>query len=215
MTGARQRRDQSVIPTATGIGPMMTQATALFDPREFAQSLIDAGVPVVVVKSGTLFPSGWLTITAAECDLSNFVYGQDDLAAVAGHGGDVVDIDSKAGARPEDLPIFRQYGIVRTPTGGWHFYVPSTGYGQISPLRVAGKVVGDYCGGTRQGGSRRLFYLPGSARLNHSDPRARGIQRGYMVQTPVDLDALFDSDPDDRLIDMLVGAGGSLSGEPG
>lgn len=80
-----------------------------------AEGFIDRGVPVVVCQPcagygspGTCdrhsdgstelhMPSGWNTITAAECDLGAFVPGESVLALVGGHGVDVVDVDTKGG----------------------------------------------------------------------------------------------------------------------
>ena len=80
-----------------------------------------------------------------------------------------MDVDSKVGGSVENMPPFRRFGRHRTPSGGHHDLVRSTGLGQLSPLDVAGRHVGDYCGGTTDGGSRRLVYLPGSTRPKYPD----------------------------------------------
>jgi hypothetical protein len=186
---------------------------------DLAQALIERGVPVIVCKSNARWkpggksrelipPEGWNTITAAECDLSTFRPGKDTLALVGGHGIDLVDIDAKTGAHLDDLPPFRRYGMTRTPGGGWHLWVPSTGYDRLVPLIVGGKPVGDYVGGNAEGGGRQLGYLPGSTR-----PKYPGGE--YTVEEPIDLDALFDSEPDDDLIAMLTGAGARRTGKAG
>lgn len=183
---------------------------------ELAQQLIDHGIPVVVCtprrgwKSGQTVadvvpPAGWNTITAAECDLSKFRPGKDALAMVAGHGLDVVDLDAKAGASPADLPDFHYFGVHRTPSGGWHYFVPSTGYGKQSPLIVGMKAVGDYCGGTEDGASRLLAFLPGSTR-----PKYPGAH--YTIEKQLDIAAALDSAPDERLLAMLVEAGCTRDG---
>lgn len=183
---------------------------------ELAQQLIDHGIPVVICtprrgwkpgdgRGDVLPPAGWNTIAAAECDLSKFRPGKDILAMVSGHGLDVVDLDAKAGASPEDLPAFDYFGVNRTPSGGWHYFVPSTGFAKASPLIVSGKAVGDYAGGTKQGSSRLLVYLPGSSR-----PKYAG--KHYTVETQLDVAKALDSEPDERLVEMLELAGVSREG---
>ena len=197
-------------------------SAADLDPLTYAQSLIDAGVPVVICRPNPRWrsdgstpgepelchPSGWQSIAATACDLSGFHLGVDVLAMVAGHGVDAVDVDSKAGGSVENLPPFRRFGRHRTPSGGHHDLVRSTGIGQMSPLDIHGRHVGDFCGGTTGGGGRRLVYLPGSTRPKYPDA-------GYEIEEALDLGTLMESDPDDDLIAALLGAGGSFNGQAG
>ena len=136
-----------------------------------AQELIAAGIPVVVCppnldwKPGdkgldVMTPAGWSVITAAECDVSGFRPGIDAWAAVGGQGGDFVDCDTKAAGSLDNLPPFRRFGRTGTPSGGTHDLVRSTGFGKISPLSTSAGHVGDYIGGTPQGGGRLLAFLP-------------------------------------------------------
>ncbi|WP_324276824.1 hypothetical protein [Blastococcus brunescens] len=124
---------------------------------------------------------------------------------VGGHGVDVVDVDTKDDGSVGHLPPFRSFGIHTTPSGGRHYLVRSTGIGKISPLATSAGHVGDYVGGTPNGGSRLLAFLPGSTRPKYPDA-------GYGIEQPVDLDELFDCGPDDDLIGALVHAGGSREG---
>ena len=186
------------------------------DPLILAAELIDRGVPVVVCKpkrgyrpgdhTDLVAPTGWSTITAAECNLSSFRPGKDALALVGGHGVDLVDVDAKVGANPQMLPEFTRFGMTRTPSGGWHLWVPSTGMKKLSPLIVDGRPVGDYVGGNAAGAGRLLGYLPGSTRPKY--PAGH-----YTIEEPIDLDALFDSDPDTDLVAMLRDAGGTTQGD--
>jgi len=188
------------------------------DPLILANELITHGVPVVVLKpkrgyrpgdpTDLIAPTGWSTITAAECDLSAYRPGKDALALVGGHGVDLVDIDAKVGAHLDQLPPFARYGLTRTPSGGWHLWVPSTGIKKLSPLIVDGRPVGDYVGGNSEGAGRLLGYLPGSTRAKYPS----GF---YTIEEPIDLDALFDSRPDPDLVAMLKQAGGAEEGAPG
>lgn len=186
---------------------------------EFARSLIDAGCPVVVCRPNPnwspgsavaeLFaPKGWALITAAECDLSGYREGVDTLALVGGHGVDVVDVDTKDGGSIDNLPPFEYFGETRTPSGGIHRYVVSTGIAKMSPLRTSAGHVGDYVGGTVEGGSRLLAYLPGSVRPKYPDG-------AYTLTQPLELAALGESEPDEALIAALLGCGGRRDGRPG
>lgn len=186
---------------------------------ELATELLAAGVPVVVctpdsrwspgsARSDVLPPADWSVTTAAECDLSRYRPGVDTLAMVGGHGVDVVDVDSKVAGTVDNLPPFRSFGQVRTPSGGAHYYVRSTGIGKLSPLTTSAGHVGDYVGGTPQSGGRLLAYLPGSSR-----PRYPGA--GYEVVVPLDLAALLEHDPDDDLVSALLACGGTRNGMPG
>jgi DNA-binding transcriptional ArsR family regulator len=192
------------------------------DSLDFGHALLAAGIPVVVCTPHVRhhdrckpncdrelnWPGGWSTVTADACDLSTFRPGVDTLAMVAGHGVDVVDIDSKAGASPDDLPAFTYYGLHRTPSGGWHYFVPSTGYAKLSPFIVGGKVVGDYCGGSIHGGGRLLVYLPGSTR-----PKYPGA--AYTVEHPVNIGACASAEPDPALLRLLEDANGNRDSRPG
>ena len=182
------------------------------DPLTFAYALCDIGVPVIVARPGgeeLVYPNDWQKITAEEARplLSTFRPGVDALLLVGGHGVDIIDVDHKDGGTLESVPAdVRTFGRVRTPSGGWHLYVVSTGVGKISPLKWGGQHVGDYVGGTVEGAARLLAFLPGSTR-----PKYPGGQ--YVVEQPVDLDALVDSEPDDVLVGYLLAAGGHLHGE--
>jgi AAA domain len=188
---------------------------------DLAHELIDAGIPVVVCtprldwKPGDknldlVPPGGWSVVTAAECDLSGFRPGVDTLAMVGGHGVDVVDCDTKAPGYGslDNMPPYRRFGRTGTPSGGTHDYVRSTGIGKISPFGTSAGHVGDYVGGTPQGGSRLLAFLPGSTR-----PKYPGLT--YTVIEPLRLAELLENDPDDDLMGVLLACGGTRNGLPG
>jgi hypothetical protein len=195
---------------------------AALDPANYARRFIDAGVPVVVcrphdhhARCGTEcsreldIPAGWNTLTAHACDLSGFREGIDVLAMVSGHGIDVVDVDTKDGGSVEALPPFEHFGHHRTPSGGSHYFVKSTGFGKISPFRVNGRHVGDYAGGTPGGGGRLLVFLPGSTRAR------KYPDAGYHVLQPVDFERLAEAQRDDALVTVLSNVGARSTGEPG
>lgn len=193
---------------------LTTEGTAL------ARRLLAYGIPVVVLtpQSGWKIgdpsdlhtPKGWNRVSAAKAseDIDTFRPGIDTLAMVAGHGLDVIDIDSKDGGDismlPEGLDIL---GIHRTPSGGWHVFIRSTGISKISPLfdRSTGAKIGDYCGGTTSGKGRMLAYLPGSWR-----PKYDG--KDYTVEQPIDFDRIAGP-VDPVALSWLFENGGTTGGE--
>ena len=210
MTGAaRQVTDQRIDPN-DGLAAVT-----------LAIDLINHGIPVVVCQpnphwspgaacADLIPPKGWAVITAEECRprLADYRPGVSTLAMVGGHGVDAVDVDPKAGGSVDNMPGFRHYGVHLTPSGGKHYLVRSTGVAKISPLTTSAGHVGDYIGGTAQGASRALLYLPGSARPKY--PCAT-----YDIEHLVHLDLLLDEEPDHELIAALEGAGGRRTGSPG
>ncbi|MGN6253361.1 MAG: AAA family ATPase [Marmoricola sp.] len=173
------------------------------DARPLARRLLAVGVPVVVVRNGETPPPGWQHLTAAECDLSSYRPGRDALALVGGHGIDLVDEDTKDGGSADNLPPFRRYGVTRTPTGGRHLVVPSSGLGKISPLTTEAGHVGDYVGGRPDGSGRLLGFLPGSVR---SKPEHGG--RPYVEEEPWDVEECVRSSSDPALVQALARCGG-------
>lgn len=194
--------------------------TTVEDGVKLALELIESGIPVVVCKpnpkwkpgsdeSDVIQPTGWATATATIETLRGFVPGVDTLALVGGHGVDVLDVDAKAGATLSDLPDIEHYGYHVTPSGGWHILIPSTGLGKGILKDASGRILGDYVGGTNQGGSRMLCYLPGSARPKYP-------LNGYAIGDKWDITAAVDSTPDDTLVDWLIHTCGlSADGAPG
>lgn len=178
--------------------------------QPLAERLLEAGIPVVVCTPNSKYgepgqpelfpPTGWNTITVeqARLDYKAFRPGIDTLAMVAGHGIDVLDIDTKvAGVKLEDVPdgIDKSNGITVTPSQGFHFPVRSTGYSSGS-LYFNSKYVGDYCGGTKDGGGRKLVYIEGSSR-----PKYLGLD--YKMVVDWDIDKILDSFTDDLLVTCL------------
>lgn len=137
-----------------------------------------------------------MTVAEARQQIGRYRPGVDTLAMVGGHGIDVLDPDAKAGAKVEWVPReLTQWGCTITPSGGWHFPVPSTGYGKGDLILGDHGYAGDYVGGTAEGGSRLLCFLPGSTR-----PKYPG--KHYLEAVPWDVERLLDSEPPDILIDI-------------
>lgn len=169
---------------------------------DLAERLLAAGIPVVIFKPGDVPPPGWQRLTADQCDLSGFRPGTDALAMVGGHGIDAVDVDTKDGGSVDHLPPFKFYGVTRTPSGGQHYIVPSSGLGKITPLATPLGHVGDYVGGRPDGSGRLPLFLPGSTRSKYPDG-------GYVEEEAWDVGACLAADPDPALVEGLENAGGS------
>lgn len=152
---------------------------------DFAHSLIDHGIPVVVIRDGVKFPKDWIHAKADRALVAKFRPGVDALLMVCGHGIDAIDVDPKNGGSLGNMPVFKPYGMTNTPSGGAHYYVPSSGIG--SPT-IPG--VGEYRG---KGGG---VFLPGSTRPKYPDG-------GYEL---VNLDwAVLDAKSDYELTEFLGG----------
>lgn len=209
-------------PAATKQEKTVFQGT----PTSLAERLIAAGIPVVVCRPCPGYgkpgrckwhddgnrdlhvPKGWNTVVAADCDLSGFRPGVDALALVGGHGIDLVDVDTKADGSVTHLPPFVSYGMTRTPSGGEHYVVPSSGFGKVGNWGTELGFVGDYVGGKPDGSSRLLGYLPGSTRPKY--PAA-----GYVEEVLWDIEGCLAAQPDPALIAALEAAGGSRAPRPG
>lgn len=137
---------------------------------EIARDLVRMGVPLFVAPAcpdparcdrGSHMdgrwhlPSRWQTSTPTADVINRWRPGWA-LCAVTGYAYDVIDIDPRNAG---DLKIARalvSYGMVATPSGGLHIYVPSLGY----PTR-SGILPGvDYKAGTPEGGRGFVFIPP-------------------------------------------------------
>ncbi|WP_281966299.1 AAA family ATPase [Serinicoccus marinus] len=179
------------------------------DARPLARQLMAAGIPVVVVRQEggkDRYPADWSSSTVARCDLSDYRPGVDALAFVAGHGLDAVDVDTKAGGSLDNLPEFPFFGETRTPSGGGHYLVPSSGLRQIVNVRTKKGPVGDYAGGHPDGTGRRLIYLPGSVRAKYPGKR-------YAEVEPWDVEGALAAEPDPGLVRVLSACGGPRASE--
>jgi hypothetical protein len=178
----------------------------------FAHELLKWNIPVIVCKpqidGDQMIPvRAWRNITnAAQCDLSDYVHGEDALALVGGHGIDLIDVDSKSDGSIAPFDGIQFFGITGTPSGGRHYVVPSTGLRKIQDLSVDGVFVGDYVGGNNEHEGRLIAYLPGSHRPN----KYPGIQ--YTVIEPWDIEGAVMSEPDTRMLEILETAGARLDG---
>ena len=110
--------------------------------REFQQRGIPVFTPTLRMGADgkeTGYPKGWPDTRPDDYDLSS-ADPNGSFCVVTGHGVDVLDIDPRNGA---DLEAVREavldagvplIGVVNTPGGGAHFYLPSVG--QPLPVRM-------------------------------------------------------------------------------
>jgi hypothetical protein len=175
----------------------------------FARELIAWGVPVILCKpradGDEVVPVvSWRNITnAAQCSpmLDDYEHGTDALALIGGYGIDVIDVDTKAGGSIEPFGDLRHYGVTRTPSGGAHYVITSTGLRRKQGLEIGGQVVGDYIGGTAGHESRMLAFLPGSHRPKYGDVQ-------YVFEEPWDVEGAVLGEPDGRVRALLEAAVG-------
>ena len=88
------------------------------------------GIPVVALAPGSKKPRrGSRGVSEATTLVGNITlwwsnHPDANLGLACGHQFDVIDIDPRSGGRfpvGQTLPI---HAMVRTPSGGWHLYVP-------------------------------------------------------------------------------------------
>lgn len=148
------------------------------DPLVFARRLVEQGTPVFVARAdagsptGFRLPLGW---QATKCDprlLEKWMPG-DALCAVGGHALDIVDVDPRNGGSVDTLTrgnlLPETYAIVRTPSGGVHFYVAKLGIAKCSRDGI------DLQAGAENGTGRGFAFLPGTVRASKVD----GVRRPY------------------------------------
>ena len=116
----------------------------------------------------------------------------DALCLVAGHGLDIVDVDTKNGAEvDEQRERLRGCGVtvlaeVSTPSGGAHFYVRSAGICSAASTSVGV----DFRGRGADNSGSGFVYLPGTLR-----PKYQG--KGYEWLQSLDPEDLYDVDPEE------------------
>lgn len=129
----------------------------------FARRLERAGGKHEATSRERGFPPSWHLLKPGEGGLDQAQRGMA-FGLITGHGIDVVDVDPRNGGDTED--VRRKLGAadvsvlaeVRTPGGGVHFYVPSTGLRSFSCGGV------DYLGGDAAGEGRHIVFVPPTVR---------------------------------------------------
>ena len=185
---------------------------------DVAQELIAYGVPVFVAKRNPKYDTGkglpefhlpqkWQDTKPTAGAVAAWRPG-DALCLVAGHGLDVVDVDTKNGAKvDEQRRRLEGCGVtvlatVETPSGGAHFYVHSVGVCS-SALPSIGV---DFRGLGLDKSGAGFVYLPGTSR-----PKYAG--KGYQWVQGLDPEDIHDVRPAvveeqaDAMSDYLAGLG--------
>lgn len=167
-----------------------------------ARELIAQGVPVFVAKRNPKYDTGkdspeyhipqkWQDTKPTVGALAEWRPG-DALCLVAGHGLDVVDVDTKNGAKVDEQRRrldgcgVTVLGMVQTPSDGAHFYVRSVGVCSSALPKVGVDFRGR--GVDKSGGG--FVYLPGTLRPKYAD-------KGYEWLQEVDPGDLIDVRPDE------------------
>lgn len=141
---------------------------------QFARRLIALGVPVFIARPagigqgtgrcGYWLPGGWETTLATPATLDGWT-PEHAVAAVCGHGLDVIDVDPRNGGLATYDAILNAgampavYATVRTPRNGTHYYVASLGVNKFKHGGV------DVQAGSPDGRGRGFAFLPGTDRV--------------------------------------------------
>ncbi len=150
------------------------------DPLLFARRLIDAGVPVFAAPPGGpigfRLPADWQKVRPDPRRLEVYRPGYA-LAAVCGHGLDVLDVDPRNGGHEASRELRaagiwpREYALVSTPSGGLHSFVASFGVRKLSRDGI------DVQAGDADGQGRGFVFLPGTERAS----KATGLIAAYTL----------------------------------
>lgn len=128
------------------------------------------------------------------------------LAMISGHGLDGIDVDTKHGASVDaERARLQKHGVlilgeVRTPSGGAHFYVLSSGLRSTNGGKVSEGGTGiDTRMGAQDGQGRGPLFMPGTLR-----PKYGGL--GYTWVQPLDLEYVRAclGDPELRLTQTMA-----------
>lgn len=154
-----------------------------------------AGIPVIAVGPDDHPRVPWTKVHEPKDGNLQLFQPGDGLLMLGGHGIDIVDEDSKKpGYTIANLPPFVTFGVTRTPSGGRHYVVRSTG---LAGGELPG--VGDYCGGKPDGSGRKGAFLPGSKRTKYPDG-------GYTIEVPWDVELCLRCVPDQELAEAVMEA---------
>lgn len=182
-------------PTPPPSGPDLTdeQRVAL----EAARCLARAGVPIFVAPpissdpTGFGLPKRWQDTRPGEHSLAAVDRWRPGwaLAAVMGHVVDALDVDPRHGGEATVYALMAEgawpecVAVQRTPSGGWHAFVPTLGVGSRDGVRPGL----DVKGGRTDGTGRGFVFLAPTERVSKAD----GELRAYSWDTlPDELDDL-------------------------
>lgn len=140
-----------------------------------ALRLTGIGVPVIAIPRALSGSAEWVMpkgYTEFSPDIKHLGKWTPDhgLALITGHGLDAIDVDTKHGASATaELGRLQSHGVhvlaeTRTPSGGAHFYVLSSGLRSTNRPTTTGI---DTRMGDAQGQGRGLLYMPGTRRAKY------------------------------------------------
>lgn len=161
-----------------------------FDQRaalDIARALATAGIPVFVAgadpagSTGFALPRDWQHTRADPGVVDRWRPGMA-IAAVCGHGLDVIDVDPRNGgdlaAINGALPTI--YGVAATPSGGVHAFINSLGIRKKTDLRPGI----DVQAGAPDGTGRGFVFLAPTVRVS----KATGAPVAYTWPAPLDIE---------------------------
>ena len=159
------------------------QAEAL----DIARQLAIAGIPVFVAApdetkpTGFALPSGWQQTTPDAAVVDRWREGMA-LAAVMGHGLDLLDVDPRGGGDLGELgvPVPVSYGAAVTPSGGMHSFIRSLGVRSRDRVRPGV----DVKAGDEHGEGRGFAFVAPTVRTS----KTTGEPAAYRWVVPPDLD---------------------------
>jgi hypothetical protein len=142
---------------------------------EIARNLVRAGVPIFVAapcpgdscirpgcKGEFHIPQKWETSVPTLDVIDRWRDGWA-ICAVMGHAYDVLDIDPRNGANPQECQQWMDFGgVALTPSGGVHLFTKPLGVGK------AGNILPgvDLQGGKPDGSSRGFVYIAPTQRIS-------------------------------------------------
>lgn len=196
--------------SATAFGSLDDQEIAR--SLDYARDLIKSGVPIFLAPpcsdtcrraghensagtggSGFDLPGGWENAVPMLEVVDRWQRGWA-MAAVCGHGIDVLDVDPRNGGdiAAEELRAGgvwpRTYGMAQTPSGGTHELIRSIGVRKGTPYPGI-----DLQAGAPGGEGRGFVFIAPTVKVSKVD----GIPRPYRWITAPDLDALAEWGSDD------------------
>jgi len=174
-------------PTTAGAPPQTRQK--LIAEAEKSKRLLSDETLVVAKPGRTEFrlPTDWPN----RKDMREDWRPDDALALVTKGDWHVIDVDFGRGGNPAAVKALLEArgipvgGMVRTPGGGMHFYVPKTG------IRSGQGGTVDFRGGTASGEGVGLVYLPGTARPKYGGGGYEWAEDLHPVDVPEKYDELI------------------------
>jgi P4 family phage/plasmid primase-like protien len=165
---------------------------------DIARALVQVGVPVFWApaatehdgehwrKLGFVLPKGWDATPQGDESAIDAWRPGDALAAVMGHGLDLLDVDKQnGGTLPEGFTLPRIYAVAATPSGGVHGFIRSLGVGSRDGVFPGVDVKGGGDPNAKKGGHGFAFIAP-TVKVS----KTTGEPASYRWATPPDVEAI-------------------------